>query len=386
MVFDLFHLKNDYFWPMMKTPYIIADNAIPYLQGILEPYAHIDYLSPRQIDAEAVRHADILIVRTRTQCNKQLLAHSPCRYIATATIGYDHIDTHYCREMGITWANSPGCNALSVAQYILSSLLTWSFHTGKPLHECTLGVVGVGHVGQRVAHYGELLGMQVLRNDPPRQEAEGDEGFVSLDTICRKADIITFHTPLTRHGKYPTFHLADDNLFGSLRRRPLIINSARGEIIDGEALKRAVSRQAIAGFILDCWENEPHIDAQLLQQAFIATPHIAGYSADGKATATRMVVQAVSQWMGVEIPVEKIAPLPPMQPVIDLSATDTPLYTAVRHSYNPLTDDDRLRQSPHTFEAQRSHYPLRREFSAYSIQGVSLSSIELLHKLGFNIA
>ncbi len=369
----------------MDTPYIIADNKIPYLQGVLEPYARIDYLSPQQIDAQAVREADILLIRTRTQCDHLLLEKSRCRHIATATIGYDHIDTHYCQERGIDWTNCPGCNAPSVAQYILSSLLTWSKHTGKPLHECTLGVIGIGHVGKRVAHYGELLGMQVLRNDPPRQEVEGDTEFVSLDTICREADIITFHTPLTRNGQYPTFHLANDDFFGSLRRTPLIINSARGEVIDSEALKKAFTQKAIAGFILDCWENEPHIDRQLLQQAFIATPHIAGYSADGKSTATRMIVQAVARWMNMEIPIESILPPAPSQPVIDLRSSDTPLHTAVCHTYNPLSDDSRLRQSPEAFEAQRSNYPLRREFFAYSVQGISSSSAELLYKLGFHI-
>ncbi len=369
----------------MNTPYIIADNKIPYLQGVLEPYARIDYLSPGQIDAEAVRNADMLLIRTRTFCNRQLLAHSRCRHIATATIGYDHIDTRYCQEQGIDWTNCPGCNAPSVAQYIISSLLAWSKHTGKPLHECTLGVVGVGHVGRLVAHYGELLGMQLLRNDPPRQEIEGDEGFVDLATICREADIITFHTPLTGEGKHPTFHLGNDNFFGALRRTPLIINSARGEIIDSAALKRAVERKAIAGFILDCWENEPNLDRQLLQQAFIATPHIAGYSADGKATATRMVVQAVARWLNIEIPTDTILPPAPEHPLIDLRVTDNPIHTAVWKSYHPINDDHRLRQSPDSFEAQRSNYPLRREFFAYSIQAAPDSLVDLLHKLGFQI-
>ncbi len=370
----------------MKRPYIIADNKIPFLQGVLEPYARIDYLSPQQINAETVRHADILLIRTRTQCNQSLLDHSSCRHIATATIGYDHIDTLYCQEHGIDWTNCPGCNAPSVAQYILSSLLAWSQHTARPLQQCTLGVVGVGHVGKLVAHYGELLGMQVLRNDPPRQENENNEEFVSLETICRESDIITFHTPLTTGGEHPTFHLANDDFFNSLHRTPLIINSARGEIVDSVALKKALSRKAIAGFILDCWENEPHIDLQLLQQAFIATPHIAGYSADGKSTATRMAVQAVARWIGIEIPLEKILPPSPTQPTIDLRTLDTPISTAIWHTYNPKSDDARLRQLPETFEAQRSNYPLRREFSAYSIQGATPSSIKLLKELGFQIA
>ena len=214
---------------MNTIPYIVADNKIPYLKGILEPYARIDYLSPERINAQTVQDADILLIRTRTKCNRELLDRSRCRYIATATIGYDHIDTLYCKEKGISWQNAPGCNASSVGQYVLSSLLAWSKSTRKNLQDCTIGIVGVGHVGKIVARYGKLLGMQVLLNDPPRQEAESETDFVPLEKICREADIVTFHTPLTHEGKYPTYHLADTDFFNALEKTPLIINTARGE-------------------------------------------------------------------------------------------------------------------------------------------------------------
>lgn len=370
---------------MTTIPYIIADNKIPYLKGVLEPYAHIDYLSPDRIDADAVRDSDILLIRTRTKCNSQLLDQSRCRYIATATIGYDHIDAAYCRERGIEWVNCPGCNAASVGQYILASLLAWSKSHRKPLHECTLGVVGVGHVGSIVARYARLLGMRVLLNDPPREEAEGAAGFTPLETVCREADIITFHTPLTRTGKYPTYHLADTRFFDALSRSPLLINTARGEIVETEALKQALKQKQVAAVVLDCWENEPHIDRELLEQAFIATPHIAGYSADGKSTATRMIVEAVSRWIGCNIPTQHIAPPDPAQPHIDLAGIPTPLQKAVWDTYNPFDDDLRLRKSPETFEMQRGLYPLRREFGAYHIAGASATDRIILEKLGFRI-
>lgn len=371
---------------MTTIPYIIADNKIPYLKGVLEPYARIDYLSPDRIDAQAVRNADILLIRTRTKCNRELLDQSRCRYIATATIGYDHIDARYCRERGIEWVNCPGCNAPSVGQYILAALLAWSKSRHKPLHECTLGVVGVGHVGSIVARYAGLLGMRVLLNDPPREEAEGGDSFTSLDTLCREADIITFHTPLTREGKYPTFHLANDDFFNALEKSPLILNTARGEIVATEALKAALAQKKIAGVVLDCWENEPHIDRELLKKAFIATPHIAGYSADGKSTATRMIVEAVSRWTGIAIPTQAIVPPAPAQPLIDLTGVDTPLQKAVWDTYNPFDDDLRLRKSPETFEMQRGLYPLRREFGAYRITGGKAADLPVLIKLGFCIA
>lgn len=370
---------------MTTTPHIIADNKIPYLKGVLEPYARIDYLSPEQIDANAVRDADILLIRTRTKCNQALLDGSRCRHIATATIGFDHIDAAYCREQGIEWVNCPGCNAASVGQYILASLLAWSKSSRKPLHECTLGVVGVGHVGSIVARYARLLGMRVLLNDPPREEAEGGAGFTSLEQICREADIITFHTPLTRGGKHPTFHLADTRFFDALERAPLLINTARGEIVETEALKQALDKKQIAAVVLDCWENEPHIDRELLARAFIATPHIAGYSADGKSTATRMIVEAVSRWTGCDIPTREIMPPAPAQPLIDLTGVSTPLQEAVWSTYNPFDDDLRLRKSPETFEMQRGLYPLRREFGAYRITGVSEADLPIFTYLGFNI-
>lgn len=368
---------------MTTVPYIIADNKIPYLKGVFEPYARIDYLSPEQITPQAVQEADILLIRTRTKCNRQLLEQSRCRYIATATIGYDHIDTAYCREKGIEWRNAPGCNASSVGQYILSSLLAWSKHCRKPLHECTIGIVGVGHVGSIVARYCNLLGMTVLLHDPPREEAEGKADFVALDEICRQADIITFHTPLTRNGKYPTFHLADTSFFGTLEKKPLIINTARGEIVETAALKKALLQEKIQAVILDCWENEPDIDSDLLKQAFIATPHIAGYSADGKSTATRMAVEAVGSWIQHKIPVENIVPPPPEQEIVDLSVATNPLQKAVWESYNPFDDDSRLRRSPETFEMQRGLYPLRREFRAFHLKGISPAQAPILEQLGF---
>ena len=221
---------------MNTIPYIIADNKIPYLKGILEPYVRIDYLSPERINAQTVQDADILLIRTRTKCNRELLDRSRCRYIATATIGYDHIDTLYCKEKGISWQNAPGCNASSVGQYVLSSLLAWSKSTRKNLQDCTIGISGSRSRGQNSRR--QIIGMQVLLNDPPDKPKAKPILFLSKN--LSEADIVTFHTPLTHEGKYPTYHLADTDFFNA---RPLIINTARGEIINTEALKRALKQK-----------------------------------------------------------------------------------------------------------------------------------------------
>jgi erythronate-4-phosphate dehydrogenase len=283
---------------------------------------------------------------------------SRVRFIATATIGYDHIDTAFCREQGIVWTNAAGCNAQSVAQYVMSAIAALSLKYKFDIKSKTIGIVGVGNVGRQVAAFSEILGMKVLLNDPPREEQEGKNGFVSLKQIKEEADIITFHTPLTKDGKYPTCHTADDLFFSDLKKNPVIINSARGEIIDTIALKNAIAKGKLSGVVIDCWENEPEIDLELLAKADIGTPHIAGYSANGKANATSMSVQAVSRFFNLGMDNWKIDSVPaPKDPVIYIEKGD--ILKAILQSYNILQDDTMLRNNPALFEELRGNYPLR---------------------------
>ena len=321
---------------------VIIDHKIPYIREAVSRIAdEVVFLPGNAFTKEDVKDADALIVRTRTRCNRELLEGSQVRFIATATIGYDHIDTEYCREAGITWTNCPGCNAGSVEQYVRSSLLLLKEKKGLDLKNATIGVVGVGHVGSRVARMAESLGMKVLLNDPPRAE-QGESGFVDLETIARECDVITFHTPLNREGKHKTFHLADEDFLFSLKRTPYIINSSRGEVVDTDSLLAALRAGKVRDAVIDTWENEPNISRELLEVAFLATPHIAGYSADGKANATRMSLEALCRFFGIEAD-------------FTISPPEGP------SDYDPTRDSEWLKSAPEKFEWFRGNYPIRRE-------------------------
>lgn len=350
----------------MRTK-IIIDDKVPFIRGVLEPYADVRYHAGADITPDVARDADMLIVRTRTRCDASLLAGSRCRFIGTATIGYDHIDTDYCRAAGIEWCNAPGCNATSVAQYITASLMCHAIERHIDLAQMCIGVVGVGHVGRQVEAQCRRLGMRVLLNDPPRAEKEGEAGFVSLDTIATQCDYITFHTPLVREGRWATCHLADEAFWGKLERRPVIINAARGAVVDNCALEKAYDAGLISDMIIDCWENEPAPLLSLMSKAFIATPHIAGYSADGKANAARMMVREVASRLGVNIDLSVIQPPMPPRPYIVPDNRVRPLYAAILATYNPLDDSGALKKNPEDFERLRGEYPLRREYAAYKV-------------------
>lgn len=328
---------------------IVIDDKIPYIrEAVAAITADAVYKGGSEITAADVRDADALIVRTRTRCDERLLAGSRVRFIATATIGYDHIDTEYLGRAGISWTNCPGCNAGSVAQYVRSSLLLLSRDFGLSLQGAVIGVVGCGHVGSLVAAAARELGMEVLVCDPPL----GRAGFVDMGEIERRADVITFHVPLTKDGPHPTWHLAGSAFFGRLRRRPFIINSSRGAVVDGAALAAALAAGTVRQAVIDTWENEPDIDRALLSRVYIGTPHIAGYSADGKVNADNMSLAALCRFFGLEPPRPVTAP-----PLPDgFRYTGDPL-----ELYNPLRDSDALKAAPSLFEYLRGHYPLRRE-------------------------
>lgn len=369
---------------------IIIDDKIPYIKGALEPFAEVIYLPGSKTTPETVKDADAIITRTRTICNRELLEGSTVKFIATATIGYDHIDTEYCKKAGIKWTNAPGCNADSVNQYITSALFAWSMRKRTDLAGKTIGIVGVGQVGSRVAKTCEILGMKVLLNDPPRERAEGKGRFVSLETIQQEADIITIHVPLNMSGPDATFHLTDEKFLQPLHRKPLLINSCRGEVFDTEAVYNAVEAHDISGFIADCWENEPDFDLELLNLAEFGTPHIAGYSKDGKANGTRMSVQAVSRFFNLGIDQwEPTGIEPPKHPIIKIDGNQRREYSVLAEialsTYDIENDDDALREAPHLFEKLRGDYPVRREFGSYTVKAknVENETLEKLRKLGF---
>lgn len=349
---------------------IIADNKIPFLKGVLEPFASVIYMIGNEINRTSVKDADALIIRTRTLCNKDLLKGSNVRLIVSATIGYDHIDTEYCEQNGIQWTNAPGCNSGSVMQYVASALIRLSLKYKFKLKNKTLGVIGHGNVGSKVSRLAKGLGMNVLVNDPPLQRIADDANLVSIEAIIRNSDIITFHVPLNKEGIDKTFHMVDNQFLGSLKPNAVLINTSRGEVVDTSALKDFLKKRHLAACVLDVWENEPDIDMELLDLADYATPHIAGYSADGKANGTSMSVRAVSRFFGFGLENWFPGDVPSPQniePLIDCkekSIIET-IGQFILETYDIEKDDQRFRKDPILFEQQRGNYPLRREFGAY---------------------
>lgn len=330
-------------------PRIVADCAIPYLQGVLEPWAEVRYLPGKRIAAEDVRDADALIVRTRTRCDKRLLDGSAVRLIATATIGFDHIDTAWCAAHGIRIATAAGCNARGVLQWIGAALAYLAKTQGWQPAQRTLGIVGVGHVGKLVEAYARAWGFRVLCCDPPR-EARERIGFLPLDTLAREADLLTFHTPLDPS----THHMAGRELFEKMKPGATVLNSSRGEVVDTEALK-ASGRPCV----LDVWEHEPDLDPVLLERSLLATPHIAGYSAQGKAAATAMSVDALARFF--DLPLDAWYP-PQAPPAAPAAISWQELCDTIEGVYDIAAESRRLKADPAGFERMRDEYRYRREY------------------------
>ena len=328
---------------------IVADNAIPFLKGVLEPYARVEYLPGKTIATADVRDADALIVRTRTRCDAALLEGSSVKLIATATIGFDHIDTEYCRRHGIEVATAAGCNARGVLQYVAAALVRLSRVQAWEPTDKTLGIVGVGHVGSLVEAYARTWGFRVVACDPPREEREHG-GFLPLEEVACQADILTFHTPLDAS----TRHMADSRLFGLMKPGAILINSSRGEVVDGEALLRSG-----LGWALDVWEHEPHLDPALLENALLATPHIAGYSEQGKANATAMSVASLARRFG--LPLEGWYP-PQAAPARRRPISWQELCRTIGGAYDIASESRSLKERPGDFESMRDHYAYRREY------------------------
>lgn len=372
---------------------IVCDNKIPFLKGVLEPYAEVVYLPGKETTAEVVKDADAIITRTRTICNESLLKGSSVKVIATATIGFDHIDTKWVEANGIVWRNAPGCNSWSVKQYMASVLVTLARKHGFDLREKTLGVVGVGNVGSKVAEIASLLGMKVLLNDPPRARKEGQQGFVSLDEIIAKSDIITCHVPLNKEGEDKTVHLFDEERIASLGPHQILMNSSRGSVVDNKALKAALKSGAILGGVLDVWEGEPDLDRELISLLDITTPHIAGYSADGKANGTTASVRTVSEILGLPLtdwaPAEIPAPEQSLEFSINAAGKSLPevLAEAVLHTYDVMDDDAKLRSHPELFEKLRGDYQIRRELTAFTLtlKNATAEEADILSKMGFKV-
>lgn len=336
---------------------ITIDSAIPFITGVFEPYAEVQYLAGERFDTASVRDSDALIIRTRTKCNATLLDGSKVRMIATATIGYDHIDLDYCRAYDIEVATAAGCNSRGVLQWVAAALKSVCERDGNRPSDHCLGIVGVGNIGRLVEVYGRRWGFEVVCCDPPRQRAEGGD-FRTIDEVAQRCDIITFHVPLIREGEDRTLHLAGEQFFSQLQHNAIILNASRGEVVDNSLLSRTIAEGRCSAY-LDVWENEPQIDRELLSQVVAATPHVAGYSAQGKANATAMSVQAVARKFG--LPLEDYFPSE-VERVTSRPITWEEMCATI-DSYCDLEAESRpLRERPDHFEQLRNEYRYREEY------------------------
>lgn len=379
---------------------IVADENIPLLDSFFGDIGEIRRVSGRTMSSADVRDADILLVRSVTRVDRELLEGSRVRFVGTTTIGTDHVDLDWLEQAGIRFSAAPGCNANSVAEYVLSVLSLYAERRGlSDWSQLSVGVVGVGNVGGELAHKLERLGFDVRLCDPPRADLEeGDSEFVALEAAM-KCDVVSLHTPLTREGDHPTMHMFGRAELEALGANQLLINAGRGEVIDSSALLARLEKGNAPTVALDVWEQEPRIHPELVDRVWLATPHIAGYSLEGKVQGTEMIYQALSHFLG--LPVRKKAgqflPEPALSKISFTSSAveEDAIRIALRACYDPRRDDAKLRNamtgSPEergaAFDRLRRDYPVRRECSSLKIQlkGTSKSLQDSFRAVGFKL-
>lgn len=378
--------------------HIVANKNTPFIEQAFSKAGSLTTLGTLEIRKETLRDADALIVRSETRVNKDLLEGSAVRFVGTVTIGTDHIDKEYLAQKGIAFASAPGSNSNSVAEYIASALLTLARRHRFSLRGKTLGVVGVGNVGSKVVRVARALGMEVVENDPPLHRATGDARFRPLTDILN-CDFVTIHVPLQKRGPDVTYHFFDDVLLSKMKQTSFLLNTSRGAVVSGEALLAALTGKKLAGAVLDVWEKEPAINMDLLHAVDIGTPHIAGYSLDGKVNAVRMIHASLSEFFSLSLSWDIDDLLPPSDvPLIQAQegeSVDSLIAHAVGSCYDVEFDERNLRATEdaapdergHAFMKLRAEYRIRREFSQTTVKlrPQTESAAGILRKLGFAV-
>ena len=368
---------------------IVADENMPHVEALFGELGEVTLLPGREMQPEQLSDADVLLVRSVTRVNGDLLAQAKrLQFVGTATIGTDHVDQILLAERGIAFNSAPGCNRISVGDYVLSALLVLAERHGLTLAGMSLAVVGAGNTGSAVATRATALGMRLLRCDPPRARREGATGFVTLDEAL-SADVVSFHVPLTRTGEDATHHLLDATRIARLRPGQFLINASRGEVWDNQALLARQRGDCPLHLVMDVWEHEPDLLHDLVPFVEIATPHIAGYSLEGKARGTWMLYHALCERLGRPARQDLTALLPTPE-VISLQLGQEPdqavIGRLVHLVYDVRRDDARFRRElvqPGSFDRQRKRYPERRELSALRLTG---TTHPLLAELGFTLS
>jgi len=378
---------------------IIADANIPFVAECFSCIGEVEVFPGRKITPAVVADADILLVRSVTAVDSDLLAGSSVRFVATATIGFEHIDVDFLRRHNIGFASAPGSNANSVADYIVAALLNIAREHNLNLAGKSIGIIGTGNVGSRVEQKARVLGMEVYLNDPPLQRQTGETKYLPIESLF-DCDFVTLHTPLTFEGIDKTFHLADEKFFKSLKAGCVLLNTSRGGVVDTSALKAAIGSGGLKASVLDVWENEPNIDTELLEMVDIATPHIAGYSLDGKVAGMIMIYNSACKYFGSSPKFDIDSFLPgPAVPELKINpqgaGEQDVLLSAVEKVYNIKDDDFRFREilnepaekRGELFDRLRKEYGVRREFQNTRIllETPCKSLAEKLTGIGFRV-
>jgi erythronate-4-phosphate dehydrogenase len=376
---------------------IIADANIPFVKECFSSIGEVTVIGGREMTPWIVADADILLVRSITPVGVDLLAGSNVRFVGTATIGFDHIDVDFLARNNIGFASAPGSNANSAAEYVIAGLLDTGQKYHLDLEGRSIGIIGVGNVGGRVAKKCAAMGMEVYLNDPPLKRQTGDKKFLPLERLF-DCDFITLHTPLTYEGQDKTYHLADEKFFKSLKERCVFVNASRGGVVDSMALKSATRAGRLRAVVLDVWENEPDIDIELLKMVDIGTPHIAGYSLDGKIAGMIMIYRAACEYFDVEpkFDIKDFLPepaVPELKVNPNITNDQDALLGAVQKIYRIEKDDARLRRMldkpaenrGRHFDNLRKNYPVRREFQNTSVifKGTNSKLAKKLIGIGF---
>ncbi len=368
---------------------ILVDENMPYARELFSRLGEVKPVPGRPIPEDELAGAQALMVRSVTKVNASLLSGTAVKFVGTATAGTDHVDQAWLGEAGIGFSAAPGCNAIAVVEYVFSALLMLAERDGFVLKDRTVGIVGVGNVGSRLQARLEAWGVRTLLCDPPRAD-RGDAGdFRPLEELVREADILTFHTPLFKEGPYKTLHLVDDALIGALKPGAILINACRGRVVDNAALLTRLEAGQDLSVVLDVWEPEPDLNVELLKRVDIGTPHIAGYTLEGKARGTTQVFEAFSAFIGhrQQVALDTLLPAPEFGRITLHGPLDQPTLKRVAHLvYDVRRDDAPLRKVagiPGEFDKLRKNYLERREWSSLYIQCDDAEAASLLHKLGF---
>ena len=373
---------------------ITVDRNMPLASEAFATLGDVQVVDGRTLRPEDLKDTTILAIRSTTKVNAALLAQTAVQFVGTATIGTDHMDIPFLEQRGIQWAYSPGCNARSVAEYMTAALLHIAVTHNQPLTGQTLGIIGVGNVGRRVATQAQALGMRVLQNDPPRARAEGSEGFCKLKQLLRESDFISMHVPLERKGQDATFHMANQHFFEQIKPGAFFVNAARGAIVDTAALLEALDTGRICGAVIDTWEGEPTISQELRERVILGTPHIAGHSYEGKLNGTLMVYDAACRFLhrNPQFDAHPHMPAPPLPTIAFPDGhTEAEAYNKlIKAIYDIAADDARLRAAqaePTGFDALRRNYPIRREFACTCVTDIPDSKhSQKVQNLGFQRA